>query len=91
MMLIHVVDHLVHVVVILSSIHVSKVISKKNKTFIGNVMCTSIVKIGQENLCFTWCVVCVGRFIVNPRLVIVKNIEVETSRGAVVLEQSMGK
>ena len=89
--LIHPLDHGVHIFVVLHSIHVSEIISEKNEALIGDVMITSFIKIVFEIFTSLLGVEGIRCFVVDPRLIIIKNIKVKILRRRVMGVEDMSK
>lgn len=77
MVLVHPLDHGIHVFVVLHCIHVSEIVSKKNKALIGDVVVASFIEVFSEFFSSIFSIKGVGLSIVDPRFIIVKNVKVE--------------
>ena len=90
-MLVHVFNHIVHILVVLEGIHVSEVVSKEDENVVGEVMLSLGIKIISEHFTLGVCIEVLGFLVVDPLGIAVKNIEVEIGWGTVVGVKSMGE
>jgi hypothetical protein len=88
MMFVHIVDHVVHKVEIMMSIHVCKIATKKYKNIVSKIVLRSIIQMIEHILSFLRSIVYIRVFVILKRIFII-DIEAKSRRETVMVVKNM--